>query len=372
MSQLRIQDYGSPVVAQSLKSLIGSITVPGILSGNNFLKDSNTRMRVNPGSCVTGQGVIITEDEIKYLSIDNTSTAVDYTVYYSHTDVNISGGEAATLTLQVGLLTQEVISGCILGYVRYPGGGIPLDQSHFIQPPTLKLGTVIPTTENANWIFPIKNNGYLITYTSGATINITDTWTTYSPVGTPVISLTGSFTNGSTIITNVISTGLSTGMVVQGNIYIPSNTFIASVDSTTQITLTNAVTVTASSQSFTASTGQNIMYVKLRNNGIVTGIVTLTFPFKVGPLPYSLLQIILSTDINALVTPIFIDSIGDVVTLGSGYTGQSDFLLKTETIPQTMLQTPNTIVYLQLMVSLAIGKEARIQTLGLNSYNLPV
>lgn len=304
MSQQRIQDYGSPVVAQSLKSLIDAITTPGILSGNEFVKDASNRMRINPGSCVTQEGVIIVEDEIKLLTINNTSNAVDYTVYYYHTDVDISGGEAAELILDTGLLTSDVISGCILGYVRYPGGGIPLEQSHFIQPPPLKIGTLMPTKENSNWIIPIKSHGYLSTYTSGATLNITDTWTTYTPAG--------------------------------------------------------------------STTPRNIMYVKVRNNGITTGVTTLTFPFKVKDLSYSLLQIILSTDINALVTPIFIDSIGNSFTLGSGFTGQSEFLLKTETIPRTALQTANTIVYLQLMISLAVGKEARIQALGLNEYNLPV
>lgn len=304
MSQQRIQDYGSPVVAASLKSLIDSITIPGILNGNKFIRDANNRMRINPGSCVTQQGVIIIEDEVKLLTINNTSNAVDYTVYYKHEDVDISGGEAAELTLATGLLTSDVISGCILGYVRYPGGGIPLEQSHFIQPPSLKIGSVTPTKENANWLVPIKSHGYMITYTSGATINFTDTWATYTPIGSTV--------------------------------------------------------------------PRNIMYVKLRNNGIINGIVTLTFPFKVSELPFSLVQMILSTDINALVTPYFIDSIGDITTLGGGFTGQSEFLLKTETIPQISFQAPNTIVYLQLMVSLAVGKEARIQALGLNTYNLPV
>ena len=303
MSQQRIQDYGSPVVAQSLKSLVDSITTPGILSGNEFVRDAASRMRINPGSCVTDQGVIIIEDEIKLLTINNTSNAVDYTVYYSHVDVDISGGEPAELTLETGLLTPDVVSGCILGYVRYPGGGIELQQSHLIQPPPLKLGVVTPTKENASWLVPIKSSSYMITYTSGATINITDTWTTYTPIG---------------------------------------------------------------------GSARDIMYIKLKNNQIVTGTVTLTFPFKVSELPFSLLQMILSTDINALVTPYFIDSFGNITTLGTGFTGQSEFLLKTESISQTTLQTPNTIVYLQLMVSLAVGKEARIQALGLNTYNLPV
>lgn len=306
MSQQRIQDYGSPIVAQSLKSLTGAITTAGILDGNEFIRDASNRVRINPGTCVTHQGVIIVENETKILTISNTSNAADYTIYYLHTDVDISGGVAAELVIQSGLLTAEVVLGCILGYVRYPGGGIPLEQSHFIQPPPLKIGTLTPTRENANWVVPIKGQGYMVTQTSGATINITDTWDSIIPVG--------------------------------------------------------------------STTPRPIVYVRLRNNGISTGIVTMTFPFKVSEYPFALLQMILSTDINALVTPIFIDSVGDTGDgpLHTGFTGQSEFLLKSVSIPRTTVQTANTIVYLQLQISLAVGKEARIQCLGLNAYNLPV
>lgn len=308
MSQKRIQDYGSPVVAQSLKSLTDAITVAGILDGNEFIRDASDRVRINPGTCVTNQGVIIVENEAKILSISNTSNSADYTIYYLHTDVDISGGVAAELTLASGLLDSSVVSGCILGYIRYPGGGVPLDQSFFIQPAPLKIGTVIPTKENAPWLVPINSNGYHITYQSGGTINITNTWDLITPIG--------------------------------------------------------------------VTTPRNILYIKVRNNGVTNGTITLTFPYKVSEQPYALLQTILSTDINALVIPFFIDSDGEVTELVTtpigGFTGQSEFLLKSIPIPRTTIQISNTIVYLQLQISLASGKEARIQCLGLNTYNLPI
>jgi len=369
MTQQRIQDYGSPVIAQSFKSLMSAITKPGVLSGNEFLVDAAYRMRINPGTCVTSQGVIIIEDEVKFLTFNSSSSPIDYTVYYSHTDVDISGGVAAVLTLQAGLLTPDVVSGCILGYVRYPGGGVALQQSFFIQAPYLQLGVITPTKLNAPWFVPIKSMGYVTTYTSGATLNITDGGIeTFTPV-----SFTGNLLSGSAAITSIVpvTSNLYAGWTVTGT-YIPSNTTILSIDSLSQITLSNQVTGTLTSATLTAQAPQPLLYMKVRNNGIVTGTITLTFPFKVSENPFSLLQMILSTDINALVTPIFIDSVGIATTLGSGFTGQSSFLLKTETIPETATQTANTIVYLQLMISLSVGKEARIQALGLNTYNLPV
>lgn len=297
MSQKRIQDYGSPVVAQSLKSLAGSITSQGILYGNEFIKDASNRMRINPGACVTHQGIIIVESESKVLTIENSSNAADYTVYYSHEDVDISGGVVAELIKESGLLTNGVISGCILGYVRYPGGGIPLDQTHFIQPAYLKIGTLIPTEENAPWIIPIKNQGYCVTYTSGSTVSITDSSSTFQT--TPKL------------------------------------------------------------------------YIKLTNNGLTQGVAYLTFPFKVSSSPFAILQMILSTDINAVVTAGFYDSASTLHILGT-FTGQSEFLLKTADIPRIAAQTANTIVYLQLQVSLSPTKEARLQAIGLNTYNLPI
>ena len=301
MTQQRIQDYGSPIVAQSLKYLTGSITSAGILNGNEFIANSSSVLRINPGACVTNQGVIIIETESKFISI---TTIGDYTIYYSHTDVNISGGTTANLTKGSGLLTPATVSGCILGYVRYTGGA--LSPSMFIQAPPLQLGTVVPTNENANWIFPINGQGYVVpqALTSGGTINITSPWTTYIPMGSTI--------------------------------------------------------------------PQPILYANIQNTDIVTGSITMIFPFKVGADPFAILQIILSTDTNAFVTPMFIDSTGSSVILNTGFTGQPNYLLQTVSIPRTTVQTPNTTVYLQLQISLVTGKGARLHCLGLSTYNSPI
>jgi hypothetical protein len=298
MSQKRIQDFGSPVIAKSFKSLTGAITDPGILEGNQFIVDAGDRVRINPGKCITHQGIIIIEDEIKTLNIQNTANARDYTIFYSHVDADISGGMSALLTMDSGLLTADVVAGVILGYVRYPGVGISLDQSHFIQPPLLKIGTITPTKENASWIFPIRYQGYMATSTSGASITLTDTW-----------DISGT---------------------------------------------------------------KPEMYLKLRNNNLTSGTVTLTFPFKVGDSSFALLQMIIATDINALVTPMFIDSAGNMFTLSSAFSAQSDLSLKSVEISRIAEQTPNALVYLQLEVTLAASREAKIQAVGLNTYNLPV
>lgn len=298
MSQKRIQDFGSPVIAKSFKLLSQAITDAGVLDGHEFIVDAADRMRINPGTCVTNQGVILLEDEVKILTIQNTSIPADYTIYYSHEDADISGGIAAILTMDSGLLTTSVVNGVILGYVRYPGGGVPLDQSNFIQPPKIKIGTIIPTRETTPWIIPVKGKGYMTTATSGAAITLTDTW-----------DMSGS---------------------------------------------------------------KPEMYLKARNITVSSGTVTLTFPFKVSDVPFALLQMVIGTDINALVTPYFIDSLGTLASLSSPFSGQTSLSVKSVDIPRNTEQTPNTLVYLQLEITLAASREAKIQALGLSTYNLPI
>lgn len=298
MTQKRIQDFGSPVVASSLKALNSAFVTSAILAGNEFIVDSANRLRINPGTAVTNQGVIIIEDEAKFLTITNTSVPVDYTIFYFHEDADVSGGVAAILTLDTGILTESDVSGVILGYVRYPGGGIPLAVEHFVQPPVLKIGDFKPTVDNADWVIPIRNQGYLVTTTTGSTIDITDTW-------------------------DVSGTSPE-------------------------------------------------MYVKFRNNTVSSGGLILTFPFKVKENPYAILQMIIATDINVLVTASFIDTAGTVFALNTiAFTNEPTLTLKTVDIPRQSVQTSNSIVYVQVDISIAAAREFLLQAIGLNQYNLP-
>ena len=175
MTQTRIQDYGSPVTAQSLKSLSGSMSPAGLLSGNQLAVYSGNTIQLNPGVCITNQGVVIIEDEIKYISVSLGTNAQDYTIYYAHVDENISGGVPAILMISTGLLSPSVIGGVLIGYFRWPGHG-SLSPSQFIQPSYINLGTVAPTANSADYVFPIQNHGYLVTLTSGAALSYSSTW----------------------------------------------------------------------------------------------------------------------------------------------------------------------------------------------------
>lgn len=99
------------------------------------------------------------------------------------------------------------------------------------------------TTDSCSGVFTTHKGQLLTTY-------LTKPGTSTSP--TPDGTFTGKITNASKTVTNIASTSnLKVGMYVNvtGNSIIPTNTVIKSIDSTTQITLCNAATSGANSQS---------------------------------------------------------------------------------------------------------------------------
>jgi hypothetical protein len=153
-----------------------------ILAGNQFFVNGPNRLQVNPGIAVTDQGVMIIETEAKFLQVPTSAIAIDYTVYYYHVDQDVTGGVAAVLTLNSGLLTPATVQGVILGYIIYPGGGVNLNPSMFVQPPVYQIGNMVPTENSANWIVPVRNQGYIITANSGGAITISDVFNTSATI----------------------------------------------------------------------------------------------------------------------------------------------------------------------------------------------
>lgn len=196
MVQRRIVDYGAPVIASTIKEMSASFITSAVLSGYRFSVESSNTLRVNPGVASTNEGVLIIEDESKFVEITNTSVSKDYTVYYEHTDVDITGGSAAELTKVEGLLTASDVNGVILGYVKYPGGGIPLSNSHFIQEPELAIGILRPNDFDGESIIPINQSSFLVNGTVG-TINVTTALDT-SPYSVYTKVRNNGLTSGST------------------------------------------------------------------------------------------------------------------------------------------------------------------------------
>jgi len=304
MSQTRIQDYGSPATAATLKTMLKSVlSTSGVLEGNDLTVVRSGAIQIAPGSCLTPEGVIIVENEYKEITVPDLSSQGNYTLYYSHEDDMISGGVPAILTIDSGFLTD--VSGVILGYIQYDGSQLVQDQ--IIQPAKLKVGY----TQNkidSNWIFPLGHFGYLVTSSNvgpATVINITDTW-------------------------EMVGDKYET-------------------------------------------------YVKVKNNSDPLdvnriGYITLTFPFKVFERPYALLQIIAGVSDGTFITLRFTDSLGKEIAfeIPPAQIFKSSLSLREFLFPETTTQNPNSVVYAHIDFQLGVGKEAKLQAIGLSPYNVPV
>ena len=140
MGQRRLNIFGDLIDTADLPEMIANIMAPGRLIGNDFIVAASDLMQISAGSCLLPDGVLVIENEIKSLVIPSSSLPTDYTVIYQLEDTRTLGGSPAILRLLSGIKRQEdFIDGTILGWVRYPGGSIPLSASFFIQPSSLRI-----------------------------------------------------------------------------------------------------------------------------------------------------------------------------------------------------------------------------------------
>jgi len=140
MSQRRVTIFGDLIDTSDMPEVISNIMSAGRLTGNDFIVAASDYMSITAGSCLLPDGVLVVEDEIKSLVIPNSSLATDYTVIYQLEDTMTLGGSPAVLRLLSGVKRQQDFSdGTILGWVRYPGGSVPLSASFFIQPSHLRI-----------------------------------------------------------------------------------------------------------------------------------------------------------------------------------------------------------------------------------------
>lgn len=142
MSQRRINVFGDLIDTADLPEMIANIMAPGRLIGNDFIVAATDLMQISPGSCLLPDGVLVLEDEVKNLVVPISSLATDYTVVYQLEDTSTLGGSPAILRLLSGTTRQEnMLDGTILGWLRYPGGSVPLSTSFFVQPSHLRIQT---------------------------------------------------------------------------------------------------------------------------------------------------------------------------------------------------------------------------------------
>lgn len=174
MTQHRYFNFGEPASAALFKEMLSGITGKGVLKGGEIGVAQTDRVIINPvwlmlaSPRVTDSGtfrnnVLLYEDEAKYLIVPISSAPTNWSIVYRHTDADVIGGNAASLSLDPGLLrTEDIDNGVVLGYVLYPGGGIGLAERMLIKAPSAILQAA--STPNDGVILSPPFSSMLYTY----------------------------------------------------------------------------------------------------------------------------------------------------------------------------------------------------------------
>lgn len=130
MSQRRYVNFGTDADASKVKDVNRALAAPQVLRADEpFLQAvAPDQLVVQPHTVIFESGIILDEDEQQTFTVPTPFTAADYTLAYQHVDEDIIGGTAATLSLQTGLF-ETLPDSVILGWVRYPGGSVALDNT---------------------------------------------------------------------------------------------------------------------------------------------------------------------------------------------------------------------------------------------------
>lgn len=139
MSQRRFINFGDTVLASRTNAISTAIVAPGVLSGGEFTVFDPATLSVGPNSVML-QSLLLIEDTSTLLPISLTSDAKDYTVVYEHMNADVQGGVPAQMLLREGIFSFDALPDTVvLGWVRYPGGSVPLSASFFIEAPKLQV-----------------------------------------------------------------------------------------------------------------------------------------------------------------------------------------------------------------------------------------
>ena len=152
MAQLRFVNFGDTVLAIRVNQISTAIVEPGVLSGAAFTLFDSETLAISP-SRVMLQTLLLEETASSNVLIPLTGDSRDYTIVYEHQNQNVQGGVAAQLLRLDGIFAfGDLENTVILGWVRYPGGSVPLNTQFFIEAPKLQITN--PTTFPSDILLP--------------------------------------------------------------------------------------------------------------------------------------------------------------------------------------------------------------------------
>jgi len=109
---------------------------------------SGNIVRVSPGSALLPSGVVLKKTNLSSVTFSTSAQKRVYTLVWQHSHTNVIGGSAESLVLIQGYYTNTdlattsedgfispVDTSLVIGWIRYPGSSVPLNQDHVIQSP---------------------------------------------------------------------------------------------------------------------------------------------------------------------------------------------------------------------------------------------
>jgi len=146
MAQQRFINFGDTILARRINQIATAIVDKGVLSGANFSVGlTGNTLRVGPSKVMLGELLLIeTGNTDLILGFGNPPSLpqdpVDWTIVYEHINENVQGGVPALMLAVEGLFGfEDLDNSTVLGWVRYPGGNIPLSPEMFLEAPKIQV-----------------------------------------------------------------------------------------------------------------------------------------------------------------------------------------------------------------------------------------
>lgn len=183
MSQRRYINFGADANASKAKAMNAALAAPQVLRAPEpfLLAVAPDQLLVQPHAVIFEGGLILEETEQTAFTVPTGFSSADYTLVYEHVDEDIIGGTAAILELRGGLF-QSLPNSVILGWVRYPGGAVPLEASMVFAD---RIGQLRSTNLTRETFGPIEADviavGPNVTTTSSPNVLTAQTVPTSSP-----------------------------------------------------------------------------------------------------------------------------------------------------------------------------------------------
>jgi len=134
MAQTRIFNYGDTLTQAKMKTAMETLLPALVYEGYELSVATVSSVGAAPGSLLLPNGIIVQESSAVNIPLTFAGGAEDFTLVCTHVDEQLFGGAGATYSAVSGFL-QTYADSTILGWVHYPGGGVPVTDDMIVPAP---------------------------------------------------------------------------------------------------------------------------------------------------------------------------------------------------------------------------------------------